>query len=67
MVDLFTQLQEKGVKIGVEIDELNQKKRTAVDLYKDDGWSKEKIARLLRVDVADVRIWLAEAEEGTTR
>ncbi len=71
MVDLFTQLQEngveKGVKIGVEIGELNQKKRTAVDLYKDDGWSKEKIARLLRVDVADVRIWLAEAEEGTTR
>ena len=67
MVDLFTQLQENGVKIGVEIGELNQKKRIAVDLYKDDGWSEEKIARLLRVDVADVRIWLAEAEEGTTR
>ena len=66
MVDLFTQLQENGVKIGVEIGELNQKKRIAVKLHEKD-WNDCQIAEFLEVDVADVRIWLAEAEEGTTR
>ena len=52
---------EKGIGIGVEkgigIGRLETMKESAANM-RAEGWSDETIAKILRVDVADVRIWL---------
>ena len=52
---------EKGIGIGVEkgigIGRLETMKESATNM-RAEGWSDETIAKILRVDVADVRIWL---------
>ena len=52
---------EKGIGIGVEkgigIGRLETLKENATSM-RAEGWSDETIAKILRVDAADVRIWL---------
>ena len=52
---------EKGIGIGVEkgigIGRLETLKENAASM-RAEGWSDETIAKILRVDVADVKIWL---------
>ncbi|MBQ9371063.1 MAG: hypothetical protein IJU03_02615 [Thermoguttaceae bacterium] len=52
---------EKGIGIGREegigIGRLETMKESAANM-RAEGWSDETIAKILRVDVADVRIWL---------
>ncbi len=52
---------EKGIGIGVEkgigIGRLETLKENAASM-RAEGWSDETIAKILRVDAADVRIWL---------
>ena len=52
---------EMGIGIGVEkgigIGRLETLKENAASM-RAEGWSDETIAKILRVDVADVKIWL---------
>ena len=54
-------IREEGIGIGVEkgigIGRLETLKENAASM-RAEGWSDETIAKILRVDVADVRIWL---------
>ena len=49
--------EAKGVQIGVERGRLETLKENAASM-RADGWDDETIARILRVGVADVKIWL---------
>ena len=42
---------------GIDIGRLETLKENAASM-RAEGWSDETIAKILRVDVADVRIWL---------
>ena len=54
-------IREEGIYIGVEkgigIGRLETLKENAASM-RAEGWSDETIAKILRVDVADVKIWL---------
>ena len=54
-------IREEGIGIGVEkgigIGRLETLKENAASM-RAEGWSDETIAKILRVDVADVKIWL---------
>ena len=58
--------REEGIGIGVEkgigIGRLETMKESATNM-RAEGWSDETIAKILRVDVADVKIWLESDAE----
>ena len=53
---------EKGREEGIGIGRLETLKESAANM-RAEGLNDETIARYLRVDVADVRIWLNSEEE----
>ena len=58
--------REEGIGIGREegigIGRLETMKESATNM-RAEGWSDETIAKILRVDVADVKIWLESDAE----
>ena len=58
--------REEGIGIGREegigIGRLETMKEIAANM-RAEGWSDETIAKILRVDVADVKIWLESDAE----
>ena len=50
-------IREEGREEGIGIGRLETMKESATNM-RAEGWSDETIAKILRVDVADVRIWL---------
>ena len=50
-------IREEGREEGIGIGRLETMKESAANM-RAEGWSDETIAKILRVDVADVRIWL---------
>ena len=50
-------IREEGREEGIGIGRLETMKEIAANM-RAEGWSDETIAKILRVDVADVKIWL---------
>ena len=60
--DARTEGEIKGRAEGFREGRLETLKENAVNM-RADGWSDETIAKILRVSVADVRIWLDSNED----
>lgn len=58
-VDLMCREMEKLYNDGMELGELKAKREAAVSMA-EDGMAIEKIARLIKVSVEEVRQWLDE-------
>ena len=61
---LEKEFREKALVEGIEKGRLETLKENAATM-RAKGWSDETIAEILRVDVADVRIWLDSDENQT--